>query len=82
MGTPSMDGNFKYGRNLVSKLHDDMFDREIWWNTMEQVSFGQKKKHQTDNNTNTSTCTKTAIAEKRGRPSGKKVPQTVDVSPI
>ena len=47
----------KYGRNMVNQLCENTLDREVWMNIIKQVSFAQKTKHETNNNTITSTIT-------------------------
>ena len=67
---------------MVNDLRDDMLNREIWRNIIRKVSNAQKNK-QLNNNTNTSTNPNTiTTAKKRGRPPGKRVTQSYDISPI
>ena len=47
----------EYGRDMVNQLREDTLDREVWRNIIKQVSFAQKNKHETINNTNTSIIT-------------------------
>ena len=69
---------------MVNKLHEDTLDREVWRNIIEKDSFAQKNTHETNNNTNTSTITinTSNIAKRRGSPPGKRVVQSLDISPI
>ena len=47
----------EYGRDMVNQLREDTLDREVWRNIIKHVSFSQKNKHETNNNTITSTIT-------------------------
>jgi hypothetical protein len=59
-----------------------MLNREIWRNIIREVSTNQKSK-QLNNNNNTSTNSNTTTTTKRrGRPPGKRVTQSFDISPI
>ena len=69
---------------MVSQLREDILDREIWRNMIKKVSIAQKNKYEDNSNTNTSTITNitTTIAKRRGSPPGKRVVQSLDISPI
>ena len=78
-----INGCSEYGRD-VNQSREDMLDREIWRNMIRKVSIAQKNKYEDNNNTNTSTITinTSIIAKRRGRPPGKRVIQSYDISPI
>ena len=66
----------------MNDLRDEMLNREIWRNTNREVSIALKNK-QLNNNNNTSTNSNTTTtAKRRGRPPGKRVTQSYDISPI
>ena len=79
-----INGCSEYGRDMVNQLREDMLDREIWRDMVKKVSIAQRNKYENNNNTNTSTTTNTTttIAKRRGRPPGKRVIQSFDISPI
>ena len=63
-----INGCSEYGRGMVNDLRDDMLNREVWRNTIREVSTAQKNK-QLNNNNNTSTKSNTTTtAKRRGRP--------------
>ena len=77
-----INGCSEYGRGMVNDLRDEMLNREIWRNIIREVSNAQKNK-QLNNNTNTSTNSNTTTtAKRRGRPPGRRVTQSYDISPI
>ena len=77
-----INGSYEYGREMVNDLRDEMMNREIWRNTIREVSIAQKNK-QLNNNNNTSTYSNTTTtAIRRGRPPGMKATQSHDISPI
>jgi hypothetical protein len=47
----------EFGRDMVNQLCEDMLDREVWRNTIKEVSIAQKNKQHSNINTNTSTIT-------------------------
>jgi hypothetical protein len=69
------NGCSEYGRDMVKQLPEHMLDREVWRDTVKEISFAQKNKRQTNSNTNTSTITTitTTIAKMRGRPLDKEL---------
>ena len=77
-----INGCSEYRRVMVNDLRGDMLNREIWRNTIREVSNAQKNE-QLNNNTNTLTNSNTITsAKRRGRPPGKRVTQSYDISPI
>ena len=67
---------------MVNDLCDEMLNREIWRNIIREVSTALKNK-QLNNSNNTSTNSNTTTtAKRRGRPPGKRVTQSYDISPI
>jgi hypothetical protein len=59
-----------------------MLTREIWRNTIREVSPAQKSKQPNKNDNTSTNSNTTTTAKRRGRPPGKKVIQRVDISEI
>ena len=77
-----INGRSEYGRDMVNQLREGTLDREVRRHIIKNVSFAQKNKHETINNTNTSiTINISNIAKRSGRPPGKRVIQSFDISP-
>ena len=47
-------GSYKYVRDKVIELREEIQDRAVWRNAIKTVSLSQKNKHQPNTNTNTS----------------------------
>ena len=77
-----MNGSYEYGREMVNDLREEMLNREVWRNIIREVSNAQKNKLLNNNNNTSTNSNTTTTTKRRGRPPGKRVTQSHDISPI
>jgi hypothetical protein len=77
-----INGSYEYGREMVNDLREEMLNREVWRNIIREVSNAQKNKLLNNNNNTSTNSNTTTTTKRRGRPPGKRVTQSHDISPI